>query len=175
MLHPCPLEGGWEKKGDPACSLQGSKELNCVARSHFVPSCPALGTAGTSRNTRVDLHPIPSAITPGCAAKPCREVSGGPRAAGGAGRRAETSTQGAGVERWKPSKLPLPLYKSCSKKIIIPKKFSPGSATRLLPRRPTERGLHSRPCTHAGGKKCLQVRQAPQEGQDPRCFHTKDL
>lgn len=44
--------------------------------------------------------------------------------------------------QWKPSKLPTPLYKSRSK-ILIPKKFSPGSVTRLPPRPPTERGLHS--------------------------------
>lgn len=74
--------------------------------------------------------------------------------------------------RWKPSKLPTPLYKSRSK-ILIPKKFNPGSVTRLPPRQPTERGLHSQLCTQPEGK-MPSGEQAPQEGWGPRCFHTKD-
>lgn len=121
--------------------------LSHAARSHFTPSCLALGTVGTPRKSWAE-SPAPSPrVVPQTLRRP---LGGGPGAAGGTGRRAETSTQGTGAGRWKPSKFSPLLYKSHSK-IINPQKLKPGSATGLLPRQPPERGLHSQPCTHARG------------------------
>lgn len=99
--------------------------------------------------------------------KPCGEIWGAPCS----GRCWQECGNQHARSRWKPSKLPTPLYKSHTK-ILIPKKFNPGSVTRLPPRQLMERGLHSQPCTHPG--KTPSGERAPQEGRGPRCFHTND-
>ena len=169
--HPSPFWVFQPKSTGGSCSLP-TRWRGAEARSRFTPPCPALGTAGTPRNAPPDLHPSP--VTPRLCRKPRREACGGARCSRRHRQACRNQHQGAGAGRWKRSKLPPLLCKSHSK-IIIPQKFNPGSATGLLPRRPPERGLQSQPCAHAGGKKVPSGDQAPREGRDPRCFHTKNL
>lgn len=117
-------------------------------------SCLALGTVGTP-GTSLDESPAPS---PQVVAQTLQRDPRGALCS----RRCWQSC--GNQHTWKPSKLPTPLYKSLSK-TLIPKKFNPGSVTRL----------HSQLCTHPReGGKMPSGERAVQEGRGPRCFHAHD-
>lgn len=140
-----------------------------LPKASEIPLHPGLGN---SKDIQNKPGSIPSPIPPGCAINlterlwgaPCSPAHAVPKAA-----RKELAWGGGNPPN------PAPLYESCSE-IVIPKEFNPGNATGLLPKRP-EHGLCAQPALHTyrEGGECLQVRQAPQEGQDSRCFPTEDV